>query len=296
MSDRNKAYIYVALATLLWSGVASAFKIILRELDYIQMLFAVSLTSLLALFLIILLQGKFSQLKSQSGKQILRSALMGLINPFGYYLILFKAYSILPAQEAQPLNWTWPVVLSILSVPLLKQKLRLKSLLGILVSFFGVIIISTHGNPLAMHLSNPMGVTLAVSSSVIWSFYWIFNIKDERDPVIKIFTCFAFGIIYITGALFILTDFEIPSTVGLLTVVYIGLFEMGVTFILWMKALSLAGNNARIAGIAYLTPFISLVFIHFIVGETIAVSSVAGLILIVGGILIGAIKNPEIPE
>jgi len=81
-----------------------------------------------------------------------------------------------------------------------------------------------------------------------------------------------------------------------LTVVYIGLFEMGVTFILWMKALSLAGNNARIAGIAYLTPFISLVFIHFIVGETIAVSSVAGLILIVGGILIGAIKNPEIPE
>jgi len=285
---------YVSLATLFWSMVASAFKLVLRELDYIQVLFAVSLTSLVALFLIILLQGKFNQLKSQSGKQIMRSAFMGLINPFGYYLVLFKAYSLLPAQEAQPLNWTWPVVLSILSVPLLKQKLRLKSLVGILISFFGVIIISTRGHPLTMQFSNPWGVTLAVSSSLIWSLYWIFNLKDERDPVIKIFMCFVFGAIYITVALFLFTDFSIPSTLGILTAVYIGLFEMGITFILWMKALSLAKNNARIAGVAYLTPFISLVFIHLIVGETIAVSSVVGLSLIVSGILIGAVKNPEI--
>jgi drug/metabolite transporter (DMT)-like permease len=106
--------------------------------------------------------------------------------------------------------------------------------------------------------------------------------------------CFVFGAIYITGALFLFTEFSIPSTLGILTAVYIGLFEMGITFILWMKALSLAKNNARIAGVAYLTPFISLVFIHLIVGETIAVSSVVGLSLIVSGILIGAVKNPEI--
>ena len=34
----------------------------------------------------------------------------GFLNPFLYYIILFKAYSLLPAQEALSLNYTWPLV------------------------------------------------------------------------------------------------------------------------------------------------------------------------------------------
>ena len=42
-----------------------------------------------------------------------------------YYLILLKAYQLLPAQVAQPLNMIWPVILVFLSVPILKQKREL---------------------------------------------------------------------------------------------------------------------------------------------------------------------------
>ena len=42
--------------------------------------------------------------------------ILGLVNPFLYYLVLFKAYDLLPAQEAQAINYTWALMLAFLSV------------------------------------------------------------------------------------------------------------------------------------------------------------------------------------
>ena len=82
---------------------------------------------------------------SCSPKQYLRSAALGFLNPFLYYLVLFEAYDRLPAQEAQPLNYMWPIVVVILSAPLLKQPIGRVSLAGIAVSFFGECCSRAHG-------------------------------------------------------------------------------------------------------------------------------------------------------
>ena len=58
--------------------------------------------------------------------------LLGLINPFLYYIVLFEAYNLLPAQEAQAINYTWVLVLSIFSIIFLKEELKfLNALLAI---------------------------------------------------------------------------------------------------------------------------------------------------------------------
>jgi drug/metabolite transporter (DMT)-like permease len=61
---------------------------------------------------------------------------------------------------------------------------------------------------------------------------------------------------------------------------------MGVTFVLWMKALQLSQNNAQIGMIVYLSPFLSLIMIHFVLGESIQATSIFGLILIIGGVFL----------
>jgi drug/metabolite transporter (DMT)-like permease len=260
-------------------------------LDYIQLLFLASLSSTAVLFVILIVKGRLKEIVRQSGRDILRSALFGLLNPFLYYLVLLKAYSLLPAQEAQPLNFTWPVVLALLSVPLLRQKLRLKAILALLISFAGVLVISTRGDFFAWSFQSPLGTILAVGSSLVWALYWIYNVKDKREPVLKLFLGFLFGTIYVSIA-FALFGLPLRLTwAGLGGAVYIGLFEMGITFVLWLRALSLARDNARVANLVYLSPFISLLFIHFVVGEEILLSSLIGLILIVTGILVQAV-NP----
>ncbi len=86
---------------------------------------------------------EFRQGLNVKKKDIAFSALMGALSPFAYYLVLFKAYEMLPAQVAQPLNMVWPIVLVFLSVILLKQKISSKSFIALFISFIGVYFISS---------------------------------------------------------------------------------------------------------------------------------------------------------
>jgi len=286
MEKQKQAYIYAIASVSLWSTVASAFKISLRYLDFLQLLFYASITSILILFLSLLIQNKLELLKRYSKKDYLRSVLLGFLNPFLYYVVLFKAYSLLPAQEAQPLNFTWPIMLALLSIPLLKQRIGFRSVLGILISFAGVFIISTQGNILKFSFTNLNGALLAVGSALIWALFWIYNTRDQRDDVIKLFLNFVFGFIFILISILLFSRITFPETTGLAGATYVGLFEMGITFILWSKALKLSRTTAQVSNLIYMSPFLSLVFIHFIVGERILPSTIIGLIFIVTGIIV----------
>lgn len=286
MERQTKAYLY-ALATVgLWSTVASAFKLTLGQMDFLEMLLGASVVSLAALFLIVLAQGKLSLIANSSREDVARSAAMGFLNPFLYYVILFKAYSVLPAQEAQPLNWTWPIMLVLLSIAILKQPIRWVNVLAIVISFAGVLVISTRGDVLAFRFTNLPGALLALGSSVIWALFWIYNIKDRRDEIVKLFLNFAFGSVFTLAAVLLFGDIRIPATAGFLGVVWIGLFEMGITFVTWLKALQLSRTTAQVSNLVYAAPFLSLFLIHFIVGEEILPSTVLGLVLIVTGVIV----------
>jgi drug/metabolite transporter (DMT)-like permease len=285
MKNQNKAYLFALASVLLWSTVATAFKIALNFSTIIQMLTIASVTSTLSIYIILYFTHQHNKLLQQKPIDYYKSAIYGLLNPFLYYLVLFKAYSLLPAQEAQPLNYTWVLVVSLLSVIVLKQKIKLINFIALLVSFMGVVVISTRGDILAFKFSNLYGVILAVGSSLIWGTYWILNLKDNRLDTIKLFWNFFFGSVFSLITLFISYSYIIDIK-GIASSVYIGLFEMGITFFLWMKALGLSVNTAKVGNIVYLSPFISLIFIHFILGEQIMVSSFVGLLLIILGVLI----------
>ena len=164
-------------------------------MSFLHLVLYASFVSSLCLFIVIKSQNKLQLLTTYSKKEYIHSALLGFLNPFLYYIVLFKAYSLLPAQIAQPLNWTWPVMLILLSIPLLNQKIKPKSICAIGISFIGVFIISTHGNIRDVHLTSPAGIILALSSSVIWALYWIYNVKDKRDEIVALFLNFTFGFI-----------------------------------------------------------------------------------------------------
>jgi drug/metabolite transporter (DMT)-like permease len=293
VSNQNKAYLFAISAVLLWSTIASAFKITLNYIDYIHLLLLASVFSSIALFTILLFQRKFTLLKQVNKNDLLRSSLLGLLNPFLYYLVLLKAYTLLKAQEAGTLNYIWPITLVLLSIPLLKQKINWISILAILISFFGIIIISTEGRLASLEFREPMGVFLALISSVFWAIYWIYNLKDNRDEIVKLFVNFMFGTIYILITVLVFSDFRNIRFNGIIGAAYIGLFEMGITYFLWLKALKLSINTARVANLVYISPFISLMIIRNVVGEKILVSTVIGLVFIISGIIIQQISTGQ---
>ncbi|MFH1278914.1 MAG: DMT family transporter [Candidatus Eisenbacteria bacterium] len=284
VTRQTRAYVLALAAVLCWSTVASAFKLTLRHTDPLAMLLWSSLASTLFLFAVRFARG-IGRTRPSLAEGWKLSAVNGFLNPFLYYAVLFRAYDVLPAQEAQPLNYTWPIMVVLLSAPMLGQKIRPLGLVAILVSFAGVLIISTRGDVLGLRFTNGPGAALAVGSSVIWALYWIRNMKDRREPVTKLAMNFLFGTIYI--ALLHAGLGRWPDAGGgmaLAGCAYIGLFEMGFAFILWLNAMSLSETSAKVSNLVFLSPFISLLFIRLIVGETIFPSSILGLTVIVLGI------------
>ncbi len=285
--QQKKAYGYALTAVLFWSTVSSAFKLTLRQMSPPDLVFWAVVNGIIVLLLINRTGKNKLTHKTITGKALRSSAIMGFFNPFLYYLVLIKAYDLLEAQVAGALNYLWPVVLVLLSVIILKQKIKPAGLLALAISFLGIIIISTGGNLLTLKVDNLTGVSLALGSAFLWAAYWILNMKDQREDTGKILLNMVFGLIYlIIWFLIRHHTLYIPTLKGYLGTLYIGIFEMGLTFVVWLKALKSSSDTAKVSNLIYLSPFLGLFWIGLLVGETIHVATITGLIFIVSGILI----------
>lgn len=286
MKRNSQVILYLGGAILLWSTIATAFKVTLRFIDPFSMVLFSALVSTTTLLAIVIRRGQFRILLRQTRSQYLNALLCGMINPALYYLILFKAYDLLPAQIAQPLNYTWPIFLTLLAAIVLKQAVALRSYLAILISFGGIIIITSQKGPSLDFDIEPTGIALALASALVWAAYWILNLRRRGDAVILLTLNFIFGSILIVVFLFLIGYPIQFKWQGMLGSVYIGLFEMGITFFLWLRALQLSPSTAKVSNYIYLTPFVSLIFIALIAGEAIRPLTIPGLFLIITGIIL----------
>ena len=93
MTQQQKATLYGLSAVLLWSTVATAFKLSLRYLTPIELLLFSGGFSTALLGAILLLQGKLKLAFQCSRQEYLLSLCLGLLSPFLYYLVLLNAIS-----------------------------------------------------------------------------------------------------------------------------------------------------------------------------------------------------------
>lgn len=289
ISTNYTAFKYALIAVFLWSTVATAFKVSLQYLSPEELVLYSSFFSLLVLFFVLVYQKKLNLVLPYIKRNSKLILILGAINPFLYYLVLFRAYDLLPAQEAQAINYTWALTLAFLSVPFLKQKLYFVDIVAGVLCYLGVVIIATKGDPLSMDFSSLEGVIYALLSTVLWSFYWIYSTKSKADPVVGLFSNFLFSMPIIIIYFVTTQPLNVPDVNGILGAVYVGLFEMGITFLFWLKAMQTTMNTSQISNLIFISPFLSLVFIYFIIGEKIYMSTLEGLALIIFGLVLVAI-------
>ena len=292
MTSQHKAYVFGLSAVLAWSTVASAFKLSLAHLSPAQLVLYASVFSLLSLLAILGWQGRLATLPAALRQHWRRSAILGAVNPFAYYLILFQAYDLLPAQEAQAINYTWALTMTLLAVPVLGQKLKLQDSLAALVCYSGVLTIATRGAPLALNFSNLAGVGFALLSTLLWAGYWLFNAKDEREPVMGLTLNFLLSLPLTLIWCAATGELTPVAWQGIAGAAYVGALEMGFTFVLWLSAMKLTSSTARIANLIFLSPMLSLVLISTLLGEPILPSTLTGLGLILGGLLLQKLPIP----
>ena len=286
MKKNTQAILLALAAVLSWSTVATAFKVALTYLTHFEMLLIASITSLFIFVVVLTFQRKWGLVRQTTSKQWKQLAFQGFLNPTAYYLILFKAYDMLPAQVAQPVNYAWPIVLLILLAIFAKQPIPAKKYIGMIISMTGVVMISLGTGQLS-GMSVPInGVLLAALSAFFWAGYWMVNnkFKHSIDAIVALFGSFLCGSIYLIASIPFF-GFSIPNLNGLLAGMYVGGFEMAIPFICFGIAMRITSNPALINQLCYLSPFLSLFFIAVVLQEPIVVTTYIGLALIVAGIV-----------
>lgn len=286
LSNNTQAILFGLGAVLLWSTVATAFSISLKHLTPTQLLLVANAVSLVFLIILIACKGDLKELLTSAKQSWKSSFFFGAINPFIYYLVLLQAYNMLPAQEAQAINYTWAIMLSFMAVPILKQRLKPTDYAAAAMCYFGVLYISTRGQITSLEFSNGIGVAFALLSTVIWAMYWLLNTKDKRPSLIGLTLNFAFALPLITLYAAMTGELTHWNKEGLWSAVYIGLFEMGLSFVLWNQALKLTSNASQVANLIFLSPLLSIIWLSQFAGEPILQSTLVGLACILVGLFI----------
>ncbi len=285
MRNETKAVVLGGVAVASWATVATAFKIALMHLSVFNMLLVATVTAMLVYACMMTIEGKWKTLTSMPRDVVVKTALLGIVNPVAYYLVLFRAYDLLPAQMAQPLNYAWPIFLLVLLAVFNHERIPGRKYIGMLISVSGVVCISLGGGGVEGRVS-VFGIFLALFSAVFWAAYWMLNnrLNGKVDATVALFLEFFMGSI-VLGVSGCFVGFEINSLEGLLSGIYIGLFEMGIPFLTFGMALRMTNNPALINQMCYLSPFLSLFLIALVLGETIAPATYVGLALIVAGLV-----------
>lgn len=303
MQSEARAIAYGLAAVLCWSTVATAFKIALQYQSVPQLILIACSTSFLFLACLLAWQRRLLSTVIDLKYHWRKALLFGAISPVLYYCVLLSAYELLPAQVAQPINYTWAIVLALMAVPFLGQRLRQTDFLALCICYTGVVIIS-FGASSSDQSATVKGVGLALLSTVIWAGYWILNSRDEREPTSALLQNFLCALPLSIVLFWLSADgsfmFAENSMLtenqwtwqAILAGAYIGVFEMGLAFVCWLQAMKATNNTSRISNLIFLSPFISLIFISVILDEQIHALTYLGLALILTGIYIQN-KNAE---
>ncbi len=285
MQDTDRRAVKMGLgAVMLWSTVATAFSLSLEYLTPLQLVTLATLVSWSFFTARLRSPQRWHALRATSSKERVMGLLIGWLNPGLYYLVLFAAYDQLPAQEAMAINYSWGITLALIAAPLLRQRLTSGALLAACISYSGIVVIATRGSPLSLDFAQPLGVGLALLSTLLWSLYWVINTRLSVNPEVNLFLNFS-GALPLLLALLWWSDTPFPAAwQGWAGGLYVGLFEMGLAFVLWMGAMKATTSTLRISSLIFLSPPLSLILIWMIAGEPVEAYTLVGLILILFGL------------
>lgn len=282
-SKKNTALIQALGAILLWGIMPTCTKLLVSQ---IEPMLALALTSLFAsLFLAAYyaVKGKLGELKNLNLNTFLRMAAIGSLGVFFYNFFYYSGNTMLPAQTAYIINDLWPACIILFSCLILKEKLTVGKLLAVLMSFTGVVIVATGGSFQSFDLSNARGALFCLAAAVSYGFYAVLNKRESYDKEISVLVAFAIsGLAAFLCAIFMgqLRPLTLKEWGGS---AFAGAVCNGLPGVLWVVALQ-NGNTAILANLSYLTPVISMIVTHFVLGEPITVWSIVGTALIVSGI------------
>ena len=276
--------IYPFVSIFFWSTVAVISKLLLKSYNNFQLLWISSLFAALLLLFVNGLNGSIRILKTYKIKDFVISILICLPGTFLYYVFYYAGTDILPASQAFVINYMWPIMSVIFACIILKEKMTVLKAVAIFMSFLGIVIAmseSFSSFDSAVLIGGVWCLLGAASYGVFTALNKKYHYQKSISLMLSYFATFLLTTLInaFDGKLFI------PSAAETVGFAWNGMLTMALANIFWVTALD-KGDTAKISNLAYITPFLSLIWTYLFLDEPLNQYFIIGLAVIVCGMLI----------
>lgn len=281
----KKEFLMAGVTVILWSTLPAVSKLIISQLDAFSTTFYVSLIAALTLFVINLVRGGLKSYTKYSLKDYARITGLGFLGLGCYTMLYYAGISYLTSQIAAIINYMWPIMIVLFSCFILKEKLTVRKTSAMCISFAGMLLICLQGLFSLSAKGSAVGMLCCFAAAVCYGLYSALNKKYDYDQWIVLNVAFAVTALMSGVTCAATSGFPHIDLMILAGLLWVGIFVNAIAYVLWGIAMN-SGETASISVMAYLCPFISLIFGRLLLDEHITALSLLGLVFIVGGVLI----------
>ncbi len=280
-------YFLLLIAVIFWGNSFIALKIALRELTPESIITLRLIIAVIFLFITgLFLKNSFSI----NIRNLTSIFILAAVSVFHIW-IQITGLNYTTAANSGWIIGTAPVFIAILGMIFFREKINFIKFSGIIIAIAGLLILVSKGDILSISFIENKGDFLVLASAFVWGVYSIINkrISISYPPLMTIFYLFILMLLIIFP--FSFSDSAIKSVVhlsgeGWFSIIFLGLFCSGVSYVIWAQALR-DMESAKVGAFLYLEPFVTVLAAWLFLDELItSVMMLGGIIIIIGVILV----------
>ena len=240
---------------------------------------AILATGMIGMFLLITRQPvPFAAIKKEVPLLLLSGAAMGF-----NWILLFEAYRYTTVSAATLSYYFAPVIVTVVSPFLFREKLSLRQMICFVMSTVGIVMITATGD-LSAGSNNLVGIAFGLGAAVLYATVILLNkfikgVAGLHRTFLQFLAAIAVLIPYVafSGAF----SLGALDGIGWLNLLILGLVHTGVAYCLYFPALKdLPGQRAAI--LSYLDPLVAVLLSVTVLGEGMTTWQAVGGVLILG--------------
>lgn len=283
MTDQLKAFVYLALATLAFSSMELAGKLVAGHLTSLQVTFLRFLIGFLMLLPFALLEGRRRGIRL-TGSDFAWLTLLGVCNIVIAMVLLQQAVTMIPASLAAILISSNPIFVVIFAGFILRERITLQKVFGLASGVFGLVLVTNVLNSVSG--VNVVGLLCGLGAAVFFGLYTVLSKKVVRrlGGMITNVGSFLIGSVFLLVILLIRGEPVVRGLNGTVwwPVLYLGLVVTGFAYICFLRGLALidAGKGSIVF---FFKPVVASVLAYLILQETPGMNVIIGTAFVVSG-------------
>lgn len=279
----KKEYLLASYTIFCWGTLPAVTKLTLTSISNMQVLFISSLIASGCLYLYLLFSGRIKLFRSLARSDLWQLIGLGFLGNFLYSAFYYASLRTLPSADACIINYLWPIIATICAAVILREKIKAAEWLAILLSFTGVVIISTRGSGLSM--ADAQGVLLCVAGALCYGVFNVLNKKKGLDQLLCTAVYFTVTAVCSGPILFVTGEMAPMSGTTWAGMLWLGVFIDALAIFAWGAALQLSEVGV-LSNLAYLTPVAAVIVSYMTLREPIEFYAVIGMLFVLGGCLL----------